>query len=92
MKDTVLEGVKKKSGKNLFRKLNEHSKNLRAKLEEIIKKHNSLVTQYEELEHLKVNINNYLGKTKTKDKAQLGGIRLKIRKSQKKEVSKETER
>ena len=28
LKDIVLEGLKKKSGKNLFSKLNEHSKNL----------------------------------------------------------------
>ena len=31
LKDTVLEGLKKKSGKDLFRKLNEHSKELQAK-------------------------------------------------------------
>ncbi|MCD8212832.1 MAG: relaxase/mobilization nuclease domain-containing protein [Campylobacter sp.] len=48
LKDTVLEGLKKKSGKNLFRKLNEHSKELQAKQEEIIKKHNSLALQYKE--------------------------------------------
>lgn len=56
------------SGKNLFRKLNEHSKNLQDKQQEIIKKHNSLVTQYEELEHLKVNMYNYLDRNKTEKK------------------------
>ena len=35
-----------------------------AKQEEIAKKHNSLSTQYEELEHLKVNMNDYLGRDK----------------------------
>ena len=65
LKDIVLEGLKKKSGKNLFRKLNEHSKELQAKQEEIIKKHNSLSTQYEELEHLKNNMNEYMGNEKT---------------------------
>ena len=40
LKDMVLGEMRNKSGKNLFRKLNEHSKNLQAKQEEIIKKHN----------------------------------------------------
>lgn len=65
MKGTLLEGLKKKSGKNLFRKLNEHSKELQAKQEEIIKKYNSLSAQYEELEHLKNNMNEYMGNEKT---------------------------
>ena len=68
LKDIVLEGLKKKSGKNLFRKLNEHSKELQAKQEEIIKKHNSLLKQYDELQHLKVNMNEYLGRDKTEKK------------------------
>ncbi|MFK8243252.1 MULTISPECIES: hypothetical protein [unclassified Facklamia] len=68
LKDTVLEGLKKKLGKNLFRKLNEHSKELQAKQEEIAKKHNLLSAQYEELGHLKVNMNEYLGRTKTEEK------------------------
>lgn len=68
LKDTVLEGLKKKSGKNPFRKLNEHSKKLQVKQEEIIKKHNSLSAQYDELEHLKNNMNDYLGRDKTEKK------------------------
>jgi hypothetical protein len=67
-KDAVLGGLNKKSGKNLFRKLNEHSKELQAKQEEIIKKHNSLLKQYDELQHLKVNMNDYLGRDKTEKK------------------------
>lgn len=73
MKGTVLEGLKKKSGKNLFRKLNEHSKELQAKQEEIIKKHSSLATQYDELEHLKVNMNEYLGINKAEKKESVIG-------------------
>ena len=65
LKDAVLEGLKKKSGKNLFRKLNEHSKALQVKQEVIAKKHNSLSAQYEELEHLKNNMNEYMGNEKT---------------------------
>ncbi len=74
LKDTVLEGLKKKSGKNLFRKLNEHSKELQAKQEEIIKKHNSLLKQYDELQHLKVNMNEYLGRDKTEKKESVIGV------------------
>lgn len=65
LKNTVLEGLRGKSGKNLFRKLNEHSKELQAKQEVIAKKHNSLASQYEELEHLKNNMNEYMGNKKT---------------------------
>ncbi len=64
LKDAVLEGLKKKSGKNLFSKLNEHSKALQVKQEEIAKKHNSSAAQYEELGHLKNNMNEYMGKKK----------------------------
>ena len=73
LKYIVLEGLKKKSGKNLFKKLNEHSKDLQAKREEIIKKHNSLLKQYDELEHLKNNMNEYLGKDKTEKKESVIG-------------------
>ena len=73
LRHVVLGELKTKSSKNLFRKLNEHSKELQAKQEEIIKKHNSLVAQYEELEHLKVNMNDYLGRDKTKKKESVVG-------------------
>ena len=68
LRHVVVGELKTKSSKNLFRKLNEHSKELWAKQEEIIKKHNSLAAQYEELEHLKVNMNDYLGRNKTEKK------------------------
>ncbi len=32
-----------------------------------MKKHNSLVAEHDELEHLKVNMISYLGKAKTED-------------------------
>lgn len=64
-------GMKIKSGKNIFRKLNEHSKELQAKQEEIIKKHNSLLKQYDELQHLKNNMNKYLGGIKQRKKSWL---------------------
>ena len=73
LKSFVLEGLKKKSGKNLFGKLNEHSKELQAKQEEIIKKHNSLLKQYNELHLLKVNMNEYLGRSKVEKKESVIG-------------------
>lgn len=99
LRHVVVGELKTKSGKNLFKKLNEHSKDLQAKQEEIIKKYNSLLIQYEELEHLKVNMNNYLGRNKTEKKKEsvIGTIRKHQVKDkeipkEKKEVSKEAER
>lgn len=65
LKHMVVGELKTKTSKNLFRKLNEHSKELQAKQEVIAKKHNSLASQYEELEHLKNNMNEYMGNKKT---------------------------
>lgn len=98
LKDTVLEGLKTKSSKNLFRKLNEYSKELQAKQEEIAIKHNSLSVEYDELEHLKNNMNEYLGRTKTdKKESVIGEIKRfkaeeKAKPTEKKEASKEAER
>lgn len=80
----VLGELKTKSGKNLFRILNEHSKELQAKQEEIAKKYNALSVKYEELKHLKVNMNEYLGRDKREKKEsvieKIVDIRNKIRK------------
>ena len=48
----------------------------------IIKKHNSLSAQYEELEHLKNNMNEYLGRNKTEEKKEslIGTIKKHKRK------------
>ena len=68
--------LKTKSSKNLFRKLNEYSKELHAKQEAIAKKHSSLSAQYEELEHLKNNMNEYIGRNKAEKKESvIGAIR-----------------
>lgn len=77
LRHIVLGELKSKSGKNLFRKLNEHSKELQVKQEVIVKKHNSLSAQYEELDHLKVNMNDYLGRDKTekKNESVIGAIK-----------------
>lgn len=95
----VLEELKTKSSKNLFRILNEHYKNLQAKQEEIMKKHNSLSVEYDELEHLKNNMNEYLGRDKTEKKKELVIYKLKklkaeekVKPIERKEASKEAER
>ena len=88
LRHMVLGELKTKSGKNLFRKLNEHSKELQAKQEEIAKKYNGLSVKYEELEHLKVNMNEYLGRDKREKKESV--IEKIIRhKEQDKKISKE---
>ena len=97
LKDIVLEGLKTKSSKNLFKKLNEHSKNLQIKQDEIIKKHNSLSAKYDELEHLKANMNNYLGKNTTEKKKSViseinrNRVEGKEEPKERKEISKEVE-
>ena len=99
LRHVMLGEMKTKSGKNLFRKLNEHSKELQARQEEIAKKHNALSVKYEELEHLKNNMNEYLGRTKTEEKKEsvIGKIKKckveeKLKPMVKKEASKEAER
>ncbi|HEL0413763.1 TPA: relaxase/mobilization nuclease domain-containing protein [Streptococcus equi subsp. zooepidemicus] len=88
LRHVVLGELKIKSGKNLFRKLNEHSKELQAKQEEIVKKYNLLLAQYEELERLKVNMNEYLGRDK-REKKESVIEKIRRHKEQDKEISKE---
>lgn len=68
LRHVVVGELKTKSSKNLFRKLNEHSKELQVKQEAIAKKHNVLSVKYEELEHLKNNMNDYLGRERIANK------------------------
>lgn len=52
-----------------------------------MKKHNSLLKQYHELEHLKNNMNEYLGKDKTEKKESV----IRAIKKHKREVDKTIE-
>lgn len=88
----VLGEMRSKSSKNLFRKLNEHSKDLQVKQEETIKKHNSLAVQYEKLENLKVNMNDYLGRDKTEKEKESIIKTLNREKVSDKDTTKETTR
>lgn len=73
-------------------------KNFQAKQEEIIKKHNSLAKQYEEMEYLKSNMDDYLARDKTeKKKSVIGAIKKhrsedREKSKENKEASKEAER
>lgn len=88
LRHIVVGELKIKSSKNLFKKLNEHSKELQAKQEEIVKKHNSLVAEHDELEHLKNNMNDYLGRDKTEKKESVIGA-IKKHQSKERKISKE---
>ncbi len=85
----VLGELKAKSGKILFRKLNERSKELQIKQEDIAEKHNALSVKYEELEHLKNNMNDYLGRDKTEKKKESVIDVIKKHKAKEKEKPKE---
>ncbi|RRD39889.1 relaxase [Leptotrichia sp. OH3620_COT-345] len=89
LRHVVLGELKTKSGKSLFRKLNEHSKELQAKQGEIIKEYDSLAAQYEELEYLKNNMNDYLGRDNTDKKKESVIDTIKRHKAEEKEKSKE---
>ncbi|OOR97120.1 relaxase [Canicola haemoglobinophilus] len=89
LRHVVVGELKTKSSKNLFKKLNEYSKEIQAKQEEIIKKHNSLAAQHKGLEHLKVNMNEYLGRNKTEKKKESVIGAIKKHRSEEREISKE---
>ena len=64
-----------------------------------MKKHNSLSVEYDKLEHLKKNMNEYLGRDKTEKKKELVIYKLKklkaeekVKPIERKEASKEAER
>lgn len=68
LKDVVLGEMRSKSGKNLFRKLNERSKDLGLKQERILRQHDSLMEEFTELKHLKNNMDDYLGREQRTEK------------------------
>ena len=68
LKDVVLGEMRSKSGKNFFRKLNEHSTDLGLKQERILRQHDSLMEEFTELKHLKNNMDDYLGREQRTEK------------------------
>ena len=68
LRHIVIGVLKTKSSKNLFRKLNEHSKDLELKQERIARQHDSLMEEFTELKHLKNNMDDYLGREQKTEK------------------------
>ena len=54
-----------------------------------MKKHNSLVAEHDELEHLKNNMNDYLGRNETEKKKESIIGAIKKHRSEEREISKE---
>ena len=85
LRHVVLGELKTKSGKNLFRKLNEHSKDLGLKQERITRQHDSLMEEFTELKYLKNNMDDYLGREQRTEKNPRKSILKQI-----KEIEKES--
>jgi len=62
LKKELLEGLKRSDGKTIFKKLNQHSKSLHDIQKELAEEHDKLQEKRSELELLKTNIDQYLGR------------------------------
>lgn len=60
LKNGILQDMKKGNAKSLFKNLNEHSKNLFSKQSKIVKEHDALLREYEELKRFKANMDKYM--------------------------------
>ena len=76
LKKEILEGLKRGDGKSIFKKLNQHSKSLHNIQKELAKKeHNKLQEKRSELDGLKANIDQYLGRKEVPKKSILQQIK-----------------
>lgn len=62
LKKEIMEGLKRGDGKSIFRKLNQHSKSLNDIQKELAEEHDKLQEKRSELDGLKANIDQYLGR------------------------------
>ena len=69
LKKETLEGLKRGDGKTIFKKLNQHSKSLNDIQKELAEEHDKLQEKRSELELLKTNINQYLGRNEKPKKS-----------------------
>ena len=69
LKKEILEGIKRGDGKSIFKKLNQHSKSLHDIQKELAKEHDKLQEKRSELEQLKANIDQYLGRKEVPKKS-----------------------
>ena len=75
LKKKILEGLKQGDGKTIFKKLNQHSKSLHNIQKELAEEHDKLQEKRGELELLKTNINQYLGRNEEPKKSILQQIK-----------------
>ena len=81
LKKEILEGLKRSDGKSIFKNLNQHSKSLHDIQEELAEEHDKLKEKRTELELLKTNIDQYLGRKEEPKKSILQQIKRESDKS-----------
>lgn len=69
LKKEILDGIKRGDGKSIFKKLNQHSKSLHDIQKELAKEHDKLQEKRSELDGLKANIDQYLGRKEVPKKS-----------------------
>lgn len=75
LKKEILERIKRGDGKSIFKKLNQHSKSLHEIQKELAKEHDKLQEKRSELEQLKANIDQYIGRNEEPKKSILQQIK-----------------
>ena len=81
LKKEILEGLKRGNGKSIFKELNQHSKSLHEIQKELAEEHDKLQEKRNELDGLKANIDQYLGRNEEPKKSILQQIKRESDKS-----------
>ena len=83
LKKEILEGLKRGDGKSIFKKINQHSKSLHDIQKGLAEEHDKLQEKRSELDGLKANIDQYLGRKEEPKKSILQQIKKESDKSPK---------
>ena len=81
LKKEILEGLKRGDGKSIFKELNQHSKSLHEIQKALAEEHDKLQEKRNELDGLKANIDQYLGRNEEPKKSILQQIKRESDKS-----------
>lgn len=81
LKKEILEGLKRGDGKSIFKELNQHSKSLHDIQKELAEEHDKLQEKRGELDGLKANIDQYLGRNEEPKKSIIQQIKREWDKS-----------
>ena len=81
LKKEIMEGLKRGDGKSIFKELNQHSKGLHEIQKELAEEHDKLQEKRNELDGLKANIDQYLGRNEEPKKSILQQIKRESDKS-----------